>query len=122
MKKAKLDRYYLFWITEIIDYISKTEEKEWCTKVVRSGNSNCFFWHLHKMCKDDEEATFNWGMFEEQWATTYMIYEERPHYCVVCWWYIPLPLSFVFAHWLSKWVSPTTQEREPMTRFSACPG
>lgn len=34
------------------------------------------------------------------------IWEERPHYCVVCWWYIPLPLSFVFAHWLSKWVNP----------------
>lgn len=84
MKKSKLERFHLFGIDEIIDYMKKTDEKEWCEKVVRNGDSNCFFWHLHKMCKDDEEATFNWDMFEEQWASTYMIYPvndwEHPRY------------------------------------------
>lgn len=83
-RKSRLERYYLFGIDEIIDYMSKTDESEWCTNVVRSENKNCFFWHLHKMCKDDDEATFNWDMFEEQWATTYMIYPvndgENPKY------------------------------------------
>lgn len=74
MQKSRLERYYLYGIDEIIEYIKKTDEKEWCVNVVRKGYSNCFFWHLHKMCKDDEEASFNWDMFEEQWATTYMIY------------------------------------------------
>lgn len=69
MKEQKL-----YSIDEIIDYISKTNETEWCVDKVRTGNKNCFFWHLHKMCKDDKEATFNWDMFEEIWATTYMIY------------------------------------------------
>lgn len=74
MQKSKLERFHLFWIDEIIDYMKKTDEKEWCVNVVRKWDTNCFFWHLHKMCKDDEEASFNWDMFEEQWATTYMIY------------------------------------------------
>ena len=74
MQKSKLERLRLYSLTEIIEYMEKTDEKDWCVDVVRSWNSNCFFWHLHAMCKDDEEATFNWDMFEDQWATTYMIY------------------------------------------------
>lgn len=83
-KKSRLERYHLFGIDEIIAYMEKTQEDSWCTKVVRSWKSNCFFGHLHAMCKDDWEATFNWDMFEEQWATTYMIYPvndwEHPEY------------------------------------------
>ncbi len=34
------------------------------------------------------------------------IWQERPHICFICWKYIPEPLTFIFAHWLSKWVYP----------------
>ena len=84
MTYSKLELYKLFWIDEIIQYMEDTDEKEWCTWVVRRWDSNCFFWHLHKMCKNDDEASFNWDMFEEQWATTYMVYPvndwENPKY------------------------------------------
>ena len=71
-------------IQEIIDYMESTPEESWCTDVVRTDNKNCFFGHLFSMGKDDKEGNELWGMFEEGWATTYMIYPvndgENPKY------------------------------------------
>lgn len=108
--KSRLERYHLFGITEIIDYMKKTPESSWCEKVVRSGESNCFFGHLHAMCADDWEANFNWDMFEEQWATTYMIYPvndwEHPRYQQAT----PKQRILAYLKALKRWEEKTTYE------------
>ena len=38
-------------------------------------------------------------IFEEVW-------NERKHVCYICSKHIQEPLTYVFAHWLSKWVHP----------------
>lgn len=112
MKKSRLERYQLFGITEIINYMKKTPENSWCTNVVRSKDwkSNCFFGHLHAMCSNDEEATFNWDMFEEQWATTYMIYPvndwENPKYQQAT----PKQRVLAYLKALKNWEEKTTYE------------
>lgn len=73
-------------IQEIIDYMEATSEDSWGVDVVRSkdGSKNCFFGHLFNMGKDQEESNELWGLFEELYATTYMIYPvndgENPYY------------------------------------------
>jgi len=72
-------------IQEIIDYMEATPEESWGVDVVRSkDNKNCFFGHLFNMGKDEKESNTIWGLFEELYATTYMIYPvndgENPAY------------------------------------------
>lgn len=72
-------------IQEIIDYMEATPEESWGEKVVRSKDGkNCFFGHLFNMGTDEKESNYLWGLFEEVWATTYMIYPvndgEHPKY------------------------------------------
>lgn len=65
----------IYSIEEIISYMENTTEESWCEKVVRTKDwKNCFFWHLFAMCKDEAEANRNWDLFEDGYATTYMIY------------------------------------------------
>lgn len=61
-------------IDQIISYMENTTEESWCEKKVRVGITNCFFGHLFNMEEDEKEANRLWDMFEEVWATTYMIY------------------------------------------------
>jgi hypothetical protein len=71
-------------IQEIIDYMEATTESSWCMDKVRVGNTNCFFGHLVNMGKNETERCKLWEIFEECWATTYMIYPvndgEHPKY------------------------------------------
>lgn len=65
----------IYSIEEIISYMENTTEDSWCEKVVRTQNwKNCFFWHLFAMCKSEAEANYNWNLFEDWYATTYMMY------------------------------------------------
>lgn len=49
--------------------------------------------------KSNRQKTGQKEVFAEIW-------NERPHYCLICNAYIPEPLSFCFAHVKSKWVYP----------------
>jgi hypothetical protein len=63
-------------IQEIIDYMQSTPDDSWGVDVVRSSDGkNCFFGHLFNMGVDENESNFIWSVFEEVWATTYMIYQ-----------------------------------------------
>lgn len=63
-------------IDAIIAYMEATTEESWLTDVVRSKDQsrNCFFGHLFAMGGDDETANYWWALFEETYATTYMIF------------------------------------------------
>lgn len=52
-----------------------------------------------KKIKSNRQSTWQKEVFLEIW-------DERPHICFICGKYIPEPLTYVFAHWLSKWVHP----------------
>jgi hypothetical protein len=54
----------------IIRHMEGTKPEEWATDVVRTaGGENCFFGHLFNY-----GGNLLWGMFEELYATEYMIY------------------------------------------------
>jgi hypothetical protein len=62
-------------IQEIIDYLESTSKESWCQDVVRTKDGkNCFFGHLFNMGRNEKESNRIWDMFEECFATTYMIY------------------------------------------------
>ena len=75
-------------IQDIIDYMEATDEKSWAVGVVRrewpGAQTNCFFGHLFNMESDEHAANELWGIFEEGYATTFMIYPvndgEHPKY------------------------------------------
>lgn len=61
--------YNPFSIDNIIAYMEGTKPEDWATDVVRTGDKNCFFGHLFNFA-----GGLLWEMFEESWATTYMVY------------------------------------------------
>ena len=64
-----------FDINEFIKYCESTEENEWCVDVVRTRDGkNCLFGHLFAFAGNDYLGCQFWDMFEECWATTYMVY------------------------------------------------
>lgn len=60
----------------VISYMEATAEESWRVKTVRSsdGSTNCFFGHLFNMGANDAEGSALWDLFEDLWATTYLIY------------------------------------------------
>lgn len=72
-------------LDSIIEYIENTEEESWNLHFVRSedGKKNCFFGHLFNYAGGDERikgielncGSYVWMLFEELFATTYMIFE-----------------------------------------------
>lgn len=70
----------------LIAYLQTTEDRHWCTEVVRApdGSSNCFFGHLFAFAaaaagpveRTEAEAFASavWAVFEDRWSTTYVIY------------------------------------------------
>ncbi len=84
---ANWENIELFGIDQIIAYMEKTEENSWNLDTVRSKDGkNCFFGHLFDMGGGDLDhgGSHLWDIFEECWATTYMIYPvndgENPKY------------------------------------------
>lgn len=76
-------------LRDIINYMERTSEDSWCTDSVRQEGKNCFFGHLSQMYGDGGGPTPDskfflagpsWGQFEEQYATTYMIYPVNDGY------------------------------------------
>lgn len=63
-------------LDSVIAYMESTDEAAWRVEAVRSadGTTNCFFGHLFAMGGEDRRGSQLWGLFEEIWATTYMIY------------------------------------------------
>lgn len=70
----------------VIAYMEATDEDAWNLDTVRSkdGTKNCFFGHLFNMSADEDRANALWGLFEDLYATTYMVYPvndgENPRY------------------------------------------
>lgn len=60
----------------VIAYMEATEEDAWNLDTVRSkdGAKNCFFGHLFNMSPDEDRANALWGLFEDLYATTFMVY------------------------------------------------
>ena len=60
----------------VITAMESTAEEAWRVETVRSedGATNCFFGHLFNLGGDDKHGSALWNVFEEQWATTYMLY------------------------------------------------
>lgn len=60
----------------VIAYMESTVEDSWNLDTVRSkdGSRNCFFGHLFNMTPDEDRANALWAMFEDLYATTYVIY------------------------------------------------
>ena len=58
---------------------------------------------LNKKCIDNRLSNR-----KKKWQKElfFEVWNNRIHNCVICWKYIPEPLSFVFAHIKSKWVYP----------------
>lgn len=66
-------------IDSFIDYLETTDDNEWCEDVVRTkGNEkNCVMGHLvNWYFGKDYEGKLEpvWSLFQEMWATTYMLY------------------------------------------------
>lgn len=97
-------------LDSVIAYMEKTPEDSWLMGKVRSeeGETNCFFGHLFSMGKTDPDGSHLWHVFEELWATTYMLYPvndgEDPCYPQ------PTPKQRVLAylHDLQSGKAPTT--------------
>ena len=105
----------MFKLTDFIAYLETTDESEWAVGVVREpGNiKNCMFGHLVNFYYGkDYEGNINgiWDMFEECYATTYMIYPvndgENPRYIQ------PTAKARVIAYLknLDNRLEPSTQE------------
>lgn len=60
----------------VIAYMESTAEDAWNLDTVRSkdGTRNCFFGHLYNMSPDEDRANALWAMFEDLYATTFVIY------------------------------------------------
>jgi hypothetical protein len=60
----------------VIAHMTATDEDAWNLDTVRSkdGAKNCFFGHLFNMSPDEVRANALWGLFEDLYATTYVIY------------------------------------------------
>lgn len=97
-------------LDQVIAYMESTDEDSWRVDTVRSaeGDTNCFFGHLFNMGENDVEGSHLWDVFEELWATTYMLYRvndgEDPCYPQ------PTPKQRVLAylHDLQTGKAPTT--------------
>lgn len=63
-------------LDDVIAYIESVDEDSWQVDRVRSadGTKNCFFGHLFNMGADDAHGSALWNIFEDRWATTFMIY------------------------------------------------
>lgn len=65
-------------LTPFIKYLEKTKPEDWAVDVVRTKDGrNCMFghlvdWYYGKNYRDNVMDA--WDLFEELWATTYMIY------------------------------------------------
>lgn len=64
-------------IDDFIKYCQNTTDDQWCMEVVRTKDqkANCLFGHLFEFAGDDKTGSFYWDMFEEVYATTYMVYQ-----------------------------------------------
>lgn len=69
-------REQLRTLDAVIAYMEATPEEAWRTGTVRSedGTTNCFFGHLFAMGGTDGRGNALWEVFEEEWATTYVVY------------------------------------------------
>lgn len=79
---------YLSDLSLLRDYMASTPVDSWNQETVRSsdGSKNCFFGHLFQHGEDlvlaaggtaeraQKFANWLWEMFEDLWATTYVIY------------------------------------------------
>lgn len=65
-------------LDSFIAYLEQTKPDEWVTDIVRSKDGkNCMFGHLVNWYYGKEHkgnVMPIWDIFEEMWATTYMIY------------------------------------------------
>ena len=60
-----------------IEYLKNTKDEDWQTDKVRSGNKNCVMGHLVDWYYGKGfQGVISpvWDIFEEMWATTYMVY------------------------------------------------
>lgn len=65
-------------LDSFIAYLEATKPEDWATDVVRTRDGkNCVMGHLVRWFHgDNNEGSISpiWDLFEEMWATTYMIY------------------------------------------------
>lgn len=65
-------------LDSFITYLEATKPEDWATDVVRTKDGkNCVMGHLVRwFYGDNHEGSISpiWDLFEEMWATTYMIY------------------------------------------------
>lgn len=63
-------------LNKIIDYLQSTSEDSWCCDVVKTKDGkNCLFGHLFDYGGGDNgNGSYVFEMFEELYATTYMVY------------------------------------------------
>ena len=74
-------------VLKIIAYMESTTDEQWITEIVRSPcqTKHCAMSHIFNMGGDDEKLCNRWwNWFEDNIATTYMIYPvndgEHPDY------------------------------------------
>lgn len=70
---------HLLDVKDLQNYLITTDDTSWCVDVVQTkNNKNCFFGHLWDwaMAKFncEKQANLMWMLFEECYASTYMIY------------------------------------------------
>jgi len=72
----KLTKSFSDNLNQVIKFCDATSEGEWCTDVVRTKDTskNCLFGHIFNMGDDQKESNQWWNWFEENVASTYMVY------------------------------------------------